>query len=73
MLNEYPRRIYFHEKIFPGNLLLQIGSRKLQLSQKVFCQYNLKFNFTKDIFVIEDQKINLAIVLTSIKHDLTLF
>ena len=36
---KYLRRIYFCAKIFPGNLLLRIGSRKLQISGKVFCQY----------------------------------
>ena len=39
LLNWYLRRIDFREKIFPGNLLLLIGSRKLQISRKVFCQY----------------------------------
>ena len=41
--------------------------------RRCFVNTNHKFNFTEDIFVILDQKVNLVVILTSIKRSLTLF
>ena len=54
---KYLRRIYFHEKIFPMNLLFWIVSWKLQIEnckfhRTFYVNINQKFNFTEDIFTI---------------------
>ena len=59
-------------KYFQGTYFCKLGQENCNFHRRYFVNTNLKFNFTKDIFVIEDQNINLAIVLMSIKHD-TLF
>ena len=51
-----------------------MGSQKLQISWKLFREYKseIQFHRTEDIFTILDQKVNLAIVLTSTKRYLVL-
>ena len=50
-------KIYLNEKIFPGNLILQIVSQNLQIENckfhgRYYVNTNQKFNFTEDIFMI---------------------
>ena len=62
-MRKYFQRLYFCE----------LCLKNCKFHRRYFVNTNQKLNFTEDIFAIYDQKVNLAIVLTSIKRYLTLF
>ena len=60
-------------KYFQGTYFCELGLENCKFHGRYFVNTNPKFNFTEDIFAIYDQKVNLVVVLTSIKRYLILF
>ena len=60
-------------KIFHRTYSCKLCLESSELHGSYFANTIQEYNFTENIFAIQDQKVNLAIILTSIKRSLTLF